>query len=144
MTSLHVRQVAAAIERDFADYLDLADVKPQGKQNCLLSRGLAALAVQMLTGPATAARGVHVSRHHADRATSVDIDMDTIPNKTRRSDAVLRPTLASAEVVASTSEQDRQIVSILSALIVEWLCDPRRSHRPAHVSPVARSKPTGE
>jgi hypothetical protein len=29
------------------------------------------------------------------------------------------------------------------ALIVEWLCDPRRSRRPAYVSPLARGKPTG-
>jgi hypothetical protein len=57
LTALHVRQVAAAIERDFAAHLDLSDVKEHDRKNSLLSRGLAGLAVQMLTGrdPASAA-----------------------------------------------------------------------------------------
>ena len=53
--------------------------------------------------------------------------MDTIPSKPRQRESVLRPTLAPAEVVASTPEQDQQIVAILTALIVNWLRDPQRA-----------------
>lgn len=57
MSTLHVRQVAAAIERDYAAHVDLSDVGEANRANGLLTRGLAALAVQMLTGrdPASAA-----------------------------------------------------------------------------------------
>jgi hypothetical protein len=50
VTSLHLRQVAAAIEREFGSCIDLADVPQNGRQGSLLARGLAGLAVQMLTG----------------------------------------------------------------------------------------------
>ncbi len=58
MTSLHLRQVAAAIEREFGSCIDLADVPQNSRSGSLLARGLAGLAVQMLTGrdaPAAAA-----------------------------------------------------------------------------------------
>jgi hypothetical protein len=57
VSTLHVRQIAAAIERDYAAHVDLTDVAEANKANALLTRGLAALAVQMLTGrdPAAAA-----------------------------------------------------------------------------------------
>lgn len=73
---------------------------------------------------------------------SVDLDMDTIPN-TRQRDAVLRPMLAPPpEVVASTSEQDQQIVSILTALIVDWLRDPQPARLLTPI-PAATHRPEG-
>jgi hypothetical protein len=55
--SLHVKQVAAAIERRFRDLIDVSDVGESTRAGTLLTRGLAALAVQMVTGrdPAAAA-----------------------------------------------------------------------------------------
>jgi AIPR protein len=49
VTPLQVRQVAAAIERDFTPHIDLSDVPKNGQPANLLARGLAALGVQMLT-----------------------------------------------------------------------------------------------
>jgi len=67
VTALHVRQVAAAIERDLAGELDLSDVRSQDQRNALLSRGLAALAVRMLTGRDPAAAAVTVVDGFGDR-----------------------------------------------------------------------------
>jgi hypothetical protein len=50
VSSLHVRQVAAAVEREFGPHLDLSDVVAANRSDCLLSRGLAALAVRIVTG----------------------------------------------------------------------------------------------
>jgi len=79
MTSLHVRQVAAAIERDLANHLDLSDVKPQDQQNCLLSRGLAALAIQMLTGRESADAGVTVVDGFGDKGIDAICVEETQP-----------------------------------------------------------------
>jgi AIPR protein len=67
VANLHVRQVAAAIHRDFAHHLDLSDVHPKDQENCLLSRGLSALAVRMLTGRDPAAAAVTVVDGYGDR-----------------------------------------------------------------------------
>ncbi|QSB16693.1 AIPR family protein [Natronosporangium hydrolyticum] len=48
--SLQVTQVAAKIERDYQDLIDLSDVGAHAQRAHLHTRGLAALAVQMVTG----------------------------------------------------------------------------------------------
>lgn len=60
MNLLHVQQVAASIEARFRGHLDLSNAGSAPPETVLRTRGLAALAVQMLTGeePANAAASV--------------------------------------------------------------------------------------
>jgi hypothetical protein len=58
--SLHVKQVAAAIERRYLDLIDISDVGEQVRAGALLTRGLAALAVQLVTGRDAAAAAATV------------------------------------------------------------------------------------
>jgi hypothetical protein len=50
MSNLHLRQVASTIERVFGDHVDVSDVGEAGRRDALLTRGLAALAVRIVTG----------------------------------------------------------------------------------------------
>jgi hypothetical protein len=57
MTALHIKQIATVIQRDYRPLLDLADVasRPAQEQDAIaLTRGLAAMAVRLITGCDTA------------------------------------------------------------------------------------------
>ncbi|WP_371482701.1 AIPR family protein [Kitasatospora sp. NBC_00315] len=78
MSILHIRQIAASIQRTIGPHLDLSDLAGRGDtDSAVLTRGLSALAVQMLTGfsPADAAACV-VDGFNDNGIDAVAVDAD--------------------------------------------------------------------